>query len=89
MPSFRPLSAEQVGALQKRRRRPVDLTEYSQFVRTLAVGDGGEVTLGPSEQKRAVKRRLTLAARQLGMDVHYRWSEGNVLRFEVRALPPA
>ena len=50
------------------------------------VGEGGEVTLGSSEQKRTVKRRLTRAARQMDKDVRYRRSEGNMIRFEVRSL---
>jgi len=50
------------------------------------VGEGGEVTLSYSEQKRTVKRRLTRAARQMEKDVRYRRSEGNLIRFEVRSL---
>jgi hypothetical protein len=85
MPSFRRLNAEEVAAMRARRRGSVDLTEYSDFIRGLEVGEGGEVVLGDTEQKRTVKRRLTRAARQMSRDVRYRRSEGNVIRFELRA----
>jgi hypothetical protein len=86
MPTFRRLSTEEVAALRTRRRGSVDLSEYSDFVRDLDVGEGGEVVLGETEQKRTVKRRLTRAARQMNKDVRYRRSEGNLIRFEVRSL---
>ena len=86
MPTFRRLSADEVAALHARRRGSVDLTEYADFMRVLGVGEGGEVVLTEFEQKRTVKRRLTRAARTLNKDVHYRRSEGNVIRFEVRSL---
>ena len=85
MPQFRRLNADEVAAMRARRRGSVDLTEYSEFLRALDIGEGGEVVLSEAEQKRTVKRRLTRAARQLNKDVRYRRSEGNVIRFEVRA----
>ena len=84
MPTFRPLSTEEVAALQKSRGRAIDLSEYRQFLEELEPGDGGEITLTPGEQKRTVKRRLTTAAKQMNKSVRYRRSEGDVLRFEVQ-----
>jgi hypothetical protein len=89
MPTFRRLNADEVAAMRARRRGSVDLTEYTEFIRALDAGEGGEVVLGDSEQKRTVKRRLTRAARQLSKDVRYRRSEGNVIRFEVRSASGA
>jgi len=86
MPTFRRLSAEEVAEMRARRRGSVDLTEYSNFIRGLDLGEGGEVSLGDAEQKRTVKRRLTRAARQMNKDVRYRRSEGNLIRFEIRGL---
>ncbi|MEA2639013.1 MAG: hypothetical protein QOF51_407 [Chloroflexota bacterium] len=86
MPMFRRLNADEVAAMRARRRGSVDLSEYSEFIRGLDQGEGGEVTLSDADQKRTVKRRLTRAARQMNKDVRYRRSEGNVIRFEVRAL---
>ena len=83
MPQFRPLTVDEVAAMRSFRRGTVDLTEYTEFVRGLAVGEGGELTLGATELKRTVKRRLTRAAHLLGKDVRYRRSEGSLIRFEV------
>ena len=83
MPTFRPLSADQLAALQRRRGAAVDLTEYSDFIRNLQVGEGGHLTLESNEQKRTVKHRLTRAAHLLGRSVRYRRSEGNTIRFEL------
>lgn len=85
MPQFHRLNADEVAAMRVRRRGSVDLTEYNEFLRALDIGEGGEVVLSDAEQKRTVKRRLTRAARQMNKDVRYRRSEGNVIRFEVRA----
>ena len=67
------------------RRGTVDLSQYSDFLRGLNVGEGGEVALEPHDVKRTVKRRLTRAAHLQGKDVRYRRTEGNVVRFEVRS----
>jgi hypothetical protein len=83
MPTFRALSAEELAQLRARRGGAVDLTPYTDFLRGLGAGEGGELTLGPDEQKRTVKRRLTTAARRMNKDVRYRRTVGDVLRFEV------
>ena len=86
MPTFRRLNAEEVAAMRARRRGSIDLTEYSEFIRALEIGEGGELVLADAEQKRTVKRRLTRAARQMNRDVRYRRSEGNTIRFELRSI---
>jgi len=84
MPNFRRLTAEQIAALRSRGRpSAVDLTEYTEFLQGLDVGDGGEVTLGNDEKQRTVKRRLTRAATRANKRLRYRRSEGNAIRFEV------
>jgi hypothetical protein len=75
-----------MAALRSRRRSSVDLTEYTEFLRGLATGEGGELVLGPGEQKRTVKRRLTTAAKRMDKGVRYRRTEGNTLHFEVTSL---
>ena len=84
MPTFRQLNAEELAQMRARRGPSVDLTEYSQFLQGLNDGEGGELVLGPNEQKRTVKRRLTTAAKRMGKEVRYRRTEGNHLRFEIR-----
>ena len=85
MPTFRSLSADEVAALQPRRTRSVDLSEYRQFLQEIAPGEGGEIRLGADDQRRAVKRRLTTAAKQMNKRLKYRRSEDDVLRFEVQS----
>jgi hypothetical protein len=65
MPTIRRLSAEEIARLQPRRPGSVDLTEYRQFLEPLALGEGGQVTLGTDDLRRAVKRRLSTTAKQL------------------------
>jgi hypothetical protein len=77
MPTFRRLSAEEM-ALLRAKNISVDLTEYRDFLGTLAPGEGGEVQLGPEDQRRTVKRRLTSAAKQLNQWIRYRRGENGL-----------
>ena len=86
MPTFRRLNADEVVAMRSRRRGSVDLSEYRDFMRSLQIGEGGEVALDDVEQKRTIKRRLTRAAQQMNRDVRFRRSEGTIIRFEVLSL---
>jgi hypothetical protein len=85
VPTFRKVSREELAATTSRRRNSVDLTEYTDFIASLSIGEGGEVPLNGNELKRTVKRRLTLAAHQLGRRLVYRRSVGNTIRFEIGA----
>jgi hypothetical protein len=84
MPTFHRLSAEEIAALRPRRTGSVDLSEYRQFLETLAPGEGGEVALGSGDQRRTVKRRLSTAAKQMNKQLRYRRSTDDTLRFEVQ-----
>jgi hypothetical protein len=86
MPTFRRLSDDEVAELGRRRRNTSDLTEYVEFIRSLDVGEGGEVSLTGNEQKRTVKRRLSMAARQMSADVSYHRSNRNVVRFQLNGI---
>lgn len=84
MPTFRRLSADELSRLRARRSPgPVDLTDYTDFLRTLAVGEQAELTLAEGEIERTVKRRLTMAAHRLTMTVQWQRTEGGTLRFVV------
>jgi hypothetical protein len=84
MPTFSKLSAEQIQAMQSRRRGSIDLTEYLDFMRDLSPGEGGELSREEGEQVRAIKRRMTRAATQLNQKIRWRRTQDGVLRFEVR-----
>ncbi len=83
MPDFRKLTAEEVRQMQSRRGRSVDLSAYLASLRELQPGDMGEATLRDGEKKATVKRRLTSAAKQLGMSLKYRRSGGDRVTYEI------
>jgi|DewCreStandDraft_1066081.scaffolds.fasta_scaffold00011_188 hypothetical protein len=84
MPIFEKLSEEEVQKLRRRRSPTLDLSEYLAFLDTLGPGDWGAVTLKEGETQRAVKRRLTMAAKQKGWQLRYRRSPDGRIVFEVR-----
>lgn len=61
----------------------MDLSPYLDIIESIRSegGVGGEVTLQNDESKRAEKRRLSIAAKQLGTKVTWRKGEDGVLRF--------
>jgi hypothetical protein len=84
MPQFRTLSNEEVAARRKRRVNTAYLEPYMEYLRTLNPGDYGEITLQPGDQRRVVKRRTTVAAKELRMAIKWRRSQDeNKLLFEV------
>ena len=83
MPEFRKLSSSEVGAL--RVRKGVDLRPYEAFLQECATGEWGVAQIAPDEKKSTVKRRLTVAARKLKLQLSYRRSDQTKVVFEVRA----
>jgi hypothetical protein len=84
MPQFRTLSKEEVAKIKSRRVKVADLYPYMDYLRTLQVGDYGEITVEEGESRQALKRRTTVAAKQLGMAIKWRRSQDeNKLLFEV------
>jgi hypothetical protein len=61
----------------------MDLSPYLDIIESIRSegGVGGEVTLQEEESKRTEKRRLSIAAKQLGTKVTWRKGEDGVLRF--------
>jgi hypothetical protein len=60
----------------------LDLSPYRDLLQTvLAEGVGATVTLGPEEQQRTEKRRLSLAAKELGYQLVWRRAPADQLRF--------
>lgn len=84
MPQFRTLSPEEVAQLTGRRVNLADLAPYLDYLEWLKVGDYGEVTVEHDESREAVKRRTTVAAKQLGLAIEWwRSPDENKLVFEV------
>jgi hypothetical protein len=61
----------------------MDLTPYTDIIESVRSegGVGGELTLHDDESKRTEKRRLSIAAKQVGMKVTWRKADDGVLRF--------
>jgi hypothetical protein len=69
--------------------RALDLSPYLDLLQTvLADGVGATVTLGPEEQQRTEKRRLSMAAKALGYQLVWRRAPADQLKF-VLATPGA
>lgn len=85
MPVMRKLSMEQVRSLLLPRRR-VDLAPYESQLAQLEIGDWGEIQLEAADRTMVVKRRYTVAAKNLGKRLIYKRPRGGVIPFEVRAL---
>jgi hypothetical protein len=61
----------------------MDLTPYTDIIESVRSegGVGGELTLHDDESKRTEKRRLSIAAKQVGMQVTWRKADDGLLRF--------
>ena len=61
----------------------LDLSAYVDIIERIRGQDGvgGEVELGEGESQRAEKRRLSLAAKQVGMNLTWRTARDGTLRF--------
>ncbi len=61
----------------------MDLSAYVDIIESIRSQDGvgGEVELSDGESQRAEKRRLSLAAKQAGMNLTWRKSRDGTLRF--------
>lgn len=84
MPKFEKLSQQEIDKLKKRRATAIDLTEYLSYLNTLKSGDWGSLTLEANETSRAIKRRLTIAAKQQNKTLKYTKAEGSKIVFEVK-----
>ena len=70
MPEFRKMSARDADSLFLKRGQ-MDLREYEEFLAKLSSGDVAEVKPDDGETERALKRRLTVAAKGQGKQVQY------------------
>lgn len=85
MPHFEKLPESEVEKLRKRKTpREGLLDPYFAFLDTMNAGDWGTVALDDGESQRAVKRRLTTASKQRGMQIKYRKSDQGKILFELK-----
>jgi hypothetical protein len=74
MPQFHTLSRERIAELTTRRGPgAVDLTEYKKWIEeAVRMSNGwGEIVLDPADNVRAIKRRTTIAGKELNRVVKW------------------
>lgn len=79
------LTQEQVAEMNTRKpgRAPIDLSEYTEFLTKVEPGQYVEVSLSEGDKKNVVKRRMTTAARLMGLDTAFRNTKGDRVVFGV------
>ncbi|MFN8471274.1 MAG: hypothetical protein U0822_03565 [Anaerolineae bacterium] len=90
MAKFRALTKDEVDEMQQPRNKGVSdqrkalaeayRTELSQY----RPGDWVEVTLDAGEKRDTVKNRLKRAARARGVDIEFKRTRGDRLRFQIK-----
>jgi hypothetical protein len=85
MPVVRKLSVEEVRTLEKRVKgqRKIIEEEYDSFLGEYGEGDYGEAELNPGENRVTVRNRLKAAAGRRDLELDFKRTKGNVLRFRV------
>jgi hypothetical protein len=85
MPQVRKLAPEEVQALQNKGKGPRKLTEelYDAILSEYEVGDYGEATLDEEDNRLTVRNRLKAAAGRRNVDVEFRRTTGDLLRFQI------
>ena len=85
MPNFRKLDPEEVKAQVDRgkgqRKRIEEL--YDSILADYEVGDYGEAVLDEGENRLTVRNRMKAAATRRGIDINFRRTQGDILRFQV------
>lgn len=87
MPSYRKMSKDELDALTMppsgERARVRD--EYRGYLTDLEIGEGGELQLDMDEKKVTVKNRLKRAAKDMNMNIEFRRSGEDIVRFSLKA----
>ena len=90
MAQFRALSQQEVDEMQKPRTKGVSdqrraLAEvYRNELAQYKSGDWVEVSPDPGEKRDTVKNRLKRAARARGLDIEFKRTRGDRLRFQIK-----
>lgn len=85
MPNFRKLDPAEVQTIQNKGKgeRTLIAEQYDAILSDYAVGEYGEATLDEDEKRLTVKNRLIAAAIRRGVDINFRRTNGNLIRFQV------
>lgn len=71
MPVFERLSKQEIEMLSQRKTSSLDLGEYTDYLKGLKTNDWGAIKLGRGESPRSIRRRVTMAANGLGVNIQH------------------
>ena len=85
MPHIRKLTPSEVQTLEYKPtgQRKVIERQYDAILSDYAAGEYGEATLEPNEKRLTVRNRLRAAAIRRGLEIDFRRTSGDFLRFRV------
>ena len=85
MPQVRKLAPEEVQELQNKGKGQRKLVEeqYDAILNDYDVGDYGEATLEPEENRLTVRNRLRAAATRREIGIDFRRTQGDSIRFQI------
>jgi hypothetical protein len=85
MPQLRKLTPAEVQTLEYKpsgQRKFIE-EQYDAILSDYAVGEYGEAALEPDEKRLTVRNRLRAAAVRRGLDINFRRTNGDFIRFQV------
>ena len=87
MPQIRKLTPAEVQTLEYKPagQRKVIEKQYDTILSDYAAGEYGEAALEPDEKRLTVRNRLHAAAVRRGLDINFRRTNGDFMRFQVVA----
>ena len=85
MPQVRKLAPEEVQTIQNKGKGTRKLVEeqYDAILGDYAVGEYGEATLEPDENRLTVRNRLKAAAGRRSLGINFRRTTGDFIRFQI------
>lgn len=85
MPQLRKLSSAEVQTLEYKPtgQRKLIEEQYDTILSDYAAGEYGEAALEPDEKRLTVRNRLRAAAVRRGLDIDFRRTNGDFIRFQV------
>jgi hypothetical protein len=85
MPQIRKLTPAEVETLEYKPTGQRKLVEeqYDAILSDYAAGEYGEAALDPEEKRLTVRNRLRAAAVRRGLDIDFRRTKGDFIRFQV------
>ena len=85
MPQVRKLAPEEVQDIQNKGKGLRKLVEeqYDAILSDYEVGDYGEATLEPNDNRLTVRNRLKAAAGRCSIGIEFRRTSGDLLRFKI------